>query len=381
MGTIRERVGKKGKSYHAQVRRKGFPPETNSFRTKAAAERWVKTVEVKMDDGVYLNQKKSKDTTLLEVLNKYELEVTPFKKSAKKELSILNTLRSENIVIHSLAALRSSDFSLLRDQWLARPVKPLMPSSVVRRLALFSHIYTKCRNDWGYEGLSNPLLFVSKPKVQDARSRIIKSRERAAQEDEEADANPQGRAAVVDEAQYLAASTGSKILGPAIQFAIATAMRRSEITLLEWQNIKFLKTGRGVAYLPNTKNNEAREVPLFPDAVRVLKEQRKLNPDQDVVFKITPDALTRAFTRALERARKKYEKDCVKRKERPNKSFLVGLRFHDLRHEAITQIAPHFEMQELAKITGHKTTAMLMRYYHPKAEDLANKFPDIAKST
>lgn len=378
MGSIRQRRGKKGTTYHAQIRVKGFPSETQTFKTKAAADQWVKKIEVKMEEGIHLNQKKSRDTTLLEVLKKYEIQVTPLKKSAKKELSILNTLRAENIVNHSLAALRSSDFSKLRDDWLARPLKP---ASVVRRLALFSHVYTKCRNDWGFEGLPNPLLFVSKPKVHDARNRTIKSRDKTAQEDEEADANPQFRPSILDETQYLLASTESKILGPAIRFAIATAMRRSEITLLEWQNVKFLKSGRGVAYLPDTKNNEAREVPLFPDAVRVLKEQRKLNPARDVVFNITPDALTRSFTRALTRAREKYEKECLKRKERPNKSFLVGLRFHDLRHEAITQIAPHFEMQELAKITGHKTTAMLMRYYHPKAEDLANKFPEMPKKT
>lgn len=377
MGSIRQRVGKKGSTYHAQVRVKGFPSETQSFKTKAAAEQWIKRTEVKMDDGFYLNQRKSRDTTLLEVLIKYQLEVTPFKKSATKELSILKTLRAEKIVNHTLAALRSSDFSQLRDQWLGRPIEPLKPASVVRRLAVFSHIYTKCRNDWGYEGLPNPLLFVSKPKVQDARSRIIKSRDRAAQEDEEADANPQDRAAVMDEAQYLLASTGSKILGPAIQIAIATAMRRSEITLLEWQHIKFIRSGRGVAHLPKTKNSEARDVPLSPEAVLVLKEQKKLKTDEDVIFKITPDALSRAFARALVRARNKYEIECLKLKERPNKSFLVGLRFHDLRHEATTQIAKHFEMQELANITGHKTTAMLLRYYHPKAEDLAKKFPAI----
>jgi integrase len=297
MGTIRERVGKKGKSYHAQVRRKGFPTETSSFRTKAAAQNWVKSTEVKMEDGIYSNQKKSKSTTLLEVLNKYELKVTPLKKSAQKEMSIINALRAESIVNYSLAAIKGSDFADLIEKWQERPIKPLAPSSITRRLAVLSHVYTKCRNDWGYEGLINPLLFVTKPKIQDARSRVIKSIDRAAQEDEDADKNPQKRDAISDEAQYIAASTGSKILGPAIKFAIATAMRRSEITSLEWQNVKFLKTGRGVAHLPKTKNNEARDVPLFPEAVQILKEQKKLNPDQDTVFNISPDALTRAFTR------------------------------------------------------------------------------------
>ncbi|WP_239005636.1 tyrosine-type recombinase/integrase, partial [Salmonella enterica] len=47
--------------------------------------------------------------------------------------------------------------------------------------------------------------------------------------------------------------------------------------------------------------------------------------------------------------------------------------FHDLRHEATSRLAEIFPMHELTKITGHKDPRMLMRYYHPKAEDLALK--------
>jgi len=57
----------------------------------------------------------------------------------------------------------------------------------------------------------------------------------------------------------------------------------------------------------------------------------------------------------------------------PAQNFLVDLRFHDLRHEATSLLAAIFPMHELAKITGHKDPRMLMRYYHPKAEELAKR--------
>ncbi|HAV2420526.1 phage recombination protein Bet [Escherichia coli] len=84
-------------------------------------------------------------------------------------------------------------------------------------------------------------------------------------------------------------------------------------------------------------------------------------PERD----ITP--VTRAFDRAVKRARERYEKT----NSLCDESFLKDLRFHDLRHEATSRLAEIFPMHELTKITGHKDPRMLMRYYHPKAEDLA----------
>jgi len=53
--------------------------------------------------------------------------------------------------------------------------------------------------------------------------------------------------------------------------------------------------------------------------------------------------------------------------------FLLDLRFHDLCHEATSRLAEIFPLHELTKITGHQDTRMLMRYYHPRTEDLAKK--------
>jgi integrase len=53
---------------------------------------------------------------------------------------------------------------------------------------------------------------------------------------------------------------------------------------------------------------------------------------------------------------------------------LGDVRFHDLRHTATTVIASKLpNVIELAAVTGHKSLAMLKRYYHPKAVELARK--------
>ena len=53
---------------------------------------------------------------------------------------------------------------------------------------------------------------------------------------------------------------------------------------------------------------------------------------------------------------------------------IENLHFHDLHHEATSRL---FEKElnpvEVATITGHKNTKMLMRYTHLRAEDLVGR--------
>lgn len=53
---------------------------------------------------------------------------------------------------------------------------------------------------------------------------------------------------------------------------------------------------------------------------------------------------------------------------------LVNFHFHDLRHTAITAMAERLpNLIELSAVTGHKSLAMLKRYYHPDVAELAKK--------
>jgi integrase len=56
------------------------------------------------------------------------------------------------------------------------------------------------------------------------------------------------------------------------------------------------------------------------------------------------------------------------------KAKLADFRFHDLRHMAITRLAEKLpNLIELSAVSGHKSLAMLKRYYHPNPEQLAIK--------
>lgn len=113
-------------------------------------------------------------------------------------------------------------------------------------------------------------------------------------------------------------------------------------------------------------------MPLSSVATAVL--QARKDAGYTVPFAVTANALTRAFCRAVQRARGLYESTCRVLKRPADPQWLIGIRLHDLRHEATSRF---FELGlqtvEVASITGHKTLAMLKRYTHLKAEDLAKK--------
>ena len=146
-------------------------------------------------------------------------------------------------------------------------------------------------------------------------------------------------------------------------------MRQGELISLTWDNIDFKKS---TAYLSLTKNGEAREVPLSSRAIATLKKMPRSIDNQ--VFPITQNALQMAWERAVLRAKKAYQSDCLDGNAKPCPLFLSNLRFHDLRHEATSRLAEKLSnILELASVTGHKDLQMLKRYYHPRATELAKK--------
>lgn len=141
-------------------------------------------------------------------------------------------------------------------------------------------------------------------------------------------------------------------LAPAVRLAVATAMRQGELLNLAWKDVDLENR---VALLRETKNGEARAVPLSSDAVAVLKAL-----PVNIKGLVLPQArrtLYGAFTRAAGRA------------------GIEDLTFHDLRHEALSRLAERgdFSVLELAAVSGHKTLQMLKRYTHLQAARLPEK--------
>lgn len=341
------------KKYKAIVRRAslGMPLLTKTFTSEDDAAAWARKAESEIERGLWLDTGKASSTRLREALETYKKEVTPCKRSATSELSALHIIQEDagtlGLLDIALPRLTGADFARLRDKWKRDGVKP---STIRRRMAVLSHLYTIARKEWRMIGLHNPIGDVALPRIADARSRRTSNEEVAA----------------------VCEATESKELVEFLRLALATTMRRGELHALRWENVNLREH---TAWLPPevTKTLKGRKVPLSTAAIAVLKGigVRKSGP----VFHFNPHTYTRAWRRAVTRARKKYVADCEERSTEPDPHFLVDAKLHDLRHEGASRYAEKkkFNTIELAAITGHQDLRMLKRYVHPDARELAKR--------
>jgi integrase len=241
MASIREVSGGK---WQAQLRHRGMRPVCKTFHTKTEATRWARQLESEFDRGLYVDRTEAERTTLGELIERYLVEVTPLKKSARNEAQRLKFLKRHFGMI-SLAALRPTHIAEFRD---ARLKAGLSGSSVVKEMNSLAHVVDIAIMDWGIPLHSNPAKLVRRPKVSRGRDRRL----------------------LPDEEARLFVSCGNsnaRMLLPIVRFAIETAMRLGEILSLEWRNIDLAQR---IATLLDTKTGDARQVPLSTAALSAI---------------------------------------------------------------------------------------------------------------
>lgn len=311
--------------YQAQIRRKGYPNQQRTFETKREAEAWAADIESQMNRGTFVDRSEAERTTFGEALGRYAREVTQNKRGWKTEMHRIKALQKHPLAARSLASLRSLDFANYRDERL----KECSSATVKRELVIISHVFNTARTDWSLP-IDNPVASIRKPQAG-------QHRERRLSEDEQV--------------RLLQAADESKAttLSFCIVLALETGMRAGEIVGLQWEQIDLPNR---VIRLDITKNGDRRVVPLSEAAeaaIRLLP--RPIHGGRLTKF-YDSRGLSAAFRRACERA------------------GISGLRFHDLRHEAASRLAPYMPVATLAKVLGWKTIQMAMRYYNPTAAEL-----------
>ena len=324
MATIRHRGPHQ---FQAIVRKRGYPERSQTFETEREARDWAAGVEVDMTRGAFVDRSPLKRTTFGDLLTKYLREVTPKKRGAETETSRIRQLQKHPLAARPLSTLSSTDF----EEYCAERLEDCMPATVRRELVIVSAVFTKARMGWKIP-LDNLLDGFDWPKEG-------YHRERRLEEDEEA--------------RLLAAAADNFSRAPHLEFciriALDTGMRAGEITGLKWAQIDL---SRGIIRLDMTKNGDRRSVPLSNAArAAILALPRPIDGGKVVSF-YDSRGLSVAFRRACKRA------------------GIVGLRFHDLRHEAASRIAPHVAILTLAKMMGWRGYQMAMRYYNPTDQEL-----------
>ena len=321
-------IRKRGNAWQARVKLLGTEA-AQSFKTKFAAERWARQTEVQIELGEYkypaLMQPRVDEIRFAALVERYAKEVATTHRSQTSQVNLrtlhrdLGHMKLEEIEPKRIAA------------WRDQKLKHIKPASVNRLIGTLGSVLNHARKEWQLP-LKNPIPNIKRPNSGHARTRRF----------------------ISDEEERLLSALDTKY-AQVVRFAVSTGMRRGEILHLEW---KWVDIDRRVAQLAITKNGDPRTVPLSSDAITVLKEIASADfwPIHGRVFDVKPVALDKGWRRA-----------CMK-------TGITDLRFHDIRHEAISRF---FEMglnvMEVSAISGHRTLSQLKRYTHLRASDLVTK--------
>ncbi|MBB3014215.1 site-specific integrase [Cupriavidus alkaliphilus] len=151
--------------------------------------------------------------------------------------------------------------------------------------------------------------------------------------------------------------------------AVESAMRLSEMYTLSIDQVDLRKR---TVFLDKTKNGDKRQVPLSSVALALLREHL---PEREIPAEHPPDLVFPWWNGdASPKARAKTSDYLSKRFDDIfRQAGCVGLKFHDLRHEAVSRLFEKTTLAEsqIMKISGHKTHRMMMRYANLRGSDLA----------
>lgn len=316
----------KGK-WQAQIRRKGHRSISRSFLYRKDAESWARTTEREISNGNKIIDRTILTTTsLTDLFIKYRDTITVNKRRCKVETYCINAFLRYPCSRLMLSEVTPKTFADYRD----RRLKEVTPSTVSREFTIYKHMFQLAINEWGIPLEANPLHKVKLPKYDDKRNRRLAP----------------GEFDIIE--SYCKAHQQPDLLNVII-LAIETGMRRSELLKLSGGHYN---REMGTLLIPITKTGHPRTIPLTTKAISIVNN---LEGNQHVYSK-SIEGFMSAWQRLIKR------------------TGIVDLRFHDLRHEAISRF---FEMRlsvpEVALISGHRDYRMLQRYTHLKPETVALK--------
>lgn len=376
-----QRKGPRGVRWYARVRHPGHC-EMKSFASRSEAEDWQREQEQAIAGTKAARGLGPRKTSLALALLDYARQFSVNKKGVEREVMRINAYLGaaglpvlkvrrladgrphieEQPLSEQLAAL-PQPFAAHRDARVAKrprsvalraqlavtPVakitthalrdfsnamldEGLSGDSIRLEFAILRHMFNLAVTEWHWVTLASPFIGFKLPKRNKPRDRRLSTEEAAR------------FYAALDDCR-------NQWMKPYVLLAIETAMRRGEMLLAStWADVDL---GRRYIHLRDTKNGEARHVPLTQRALAILQSLPRIEGDARV-FPLLPNELKCAWARLLAR------------------TGIEDFRVHDLRHEGATRHAARLrgDIFLLQKITGHKSVKVLERYVNPGFDEL-----------
>jgi integrase len=310
------------------------------------------------DENRHLDIKREVNFRMSALIDKYWAQYGIKKRSADREKSIVEGIRSE---LGKLFVREVDGNAVTRWYENLMLVREVSPATAVRHFNVMHHMMKKAATIWSKEtGIDrNPADLVEIRRPDDQRDRYLSQDELRRLKE------------ALDEKVYRKGTNDFNRtfcrLRMIVLIAVTTGMRASEIFGLRWSDVMY---NEGLlAVRAKLKGGKMRYVPMLPELAEELKlympkPVKKGNVrfivNRDLIF---PPKAEAAGTRR--RVESSFE-DLLARAE------IEDFRFHDLRHTfASWYMMNGGDLYELAKILGHSNIKMTERYAKLARQHLA----------
>ena len=340
MATITKVARSSGTVYKARVRKQGQGQISKTFKYRADAARWAKSIEGNIERTQAGLITEGQRHTLNEAIERYRAEVLPKLRpeTARKYDQHLDHWAGQ-LGTQRLSDLTAKDIVQARDE-----VKGA-PSTRNRYAATLASVITACVKKW-YWLNDSPMRQVEKPEENNKRKRFLTKPE-------------------LDRLLKACKRSESRDLYLAVLLSITTGARQGELLGLRWADLDLRKGVLSLRVESETENKGGiRSLPIAEQAIpmlrarkaaalRALRRRRRegrigsLLVFPSITDPTKPVRLRTAWVTAMDRA------------------GIENFRWHDLRHSAASFLAKDgASLLEIGAVLGHKSANTTNRYAH-----------------
>ncbi|WP_458730048.1 tyrosine-type recombinase/integrase [Pseudomonas brenneri] len=338
--------------WRVQIRKSGFSLSEN-FDSKREAENWAKAKEDEIKAAVKGSLRDPfKGMEVQDLITAYVEKVGPVKGWARSKDYVLERLKNDPMI----GKIRVSAFSRLHvSQFVTERMKTAQGSTIAGDLDFLAGVF-KWARDVRLLNVNPELIYAERRSLP---HRGLKTK-----------SNKRDRVATRDELQRIARYFDENLrirlpMTSIVHFASISTLRQDEICKLQIEDVNFTKLEMLVRDRkdPEEKLNNNSLVPILKPMYGILKKAIG-NRSSGPVFTWTLKKTGEIKETYADSVRANFERACVA-------LGIVGLRFHDLRHTAITNLfAIGLQIQEVSLFSGHKDWTNLKRYTHVSPGDV-----------
>ena len=345
MASIEIKSGK----YNIKVRRGGYKPVSKSFVNKTAAKNWAAKVELQMREKTWIEIGRQKDIDLRQIIQWSIDEAQTVRTFGAPKLASMKRIQNDigHLTLDKLTVEAVMDYAVERR-------KTVKGSTLQQNLGYITQAIRRAKQKQNI-----PLAECPFKAATD-----LLNEERLTSASTERDRRP------TDEELDILEHMKDGYLKDYYVIAIESALRQGEIHNLQRSDLDFDKSLMLIRGRKDKSTDEGRDeiIPMFEATREVLLRESLLNHNAPLTAPAIGTQPQEASS-VSDKWRKYANLNLPRFKDKE-----LRLRFHDLRHEAISRLfEADWDIPEVAAVSGHRDWSQLKRYTNLKPENLLKK--------